>query len=602
MNVKVLREDSARVTNRYAMSGDQQTAEEAKRVIKAARYGQIMGVFDHGSVVGLVAVNPATGDILEASSLPGVDISAPIGRIIDHYEAAARQAENNPSDYRPRRRPQRPVAPDTSSHMASVGDDVPLPSDSGQYDIRRPESDSLRPEYDPVLPEQPPAVPEPAPEPAWGAAAREDSEFLRGWGSPEGSGSITMPPQSQPPMQPAPMQQPATMQPVPGQIQRIESSSSIQSPIVPSKKKAPVAGIVAGAILLLLFAAGVTLYLTGAWQGMLAAIGIQAPKGDGEDTRPKRTDDAHISIPDGYGSGQVAQLLYDANVIDSQEEFHKEITKQGAESSIKSGSYVFKPGVALSEVVSILVSGPNDTSARLTVPEGLSVARVGELVESQFGIPASEFVGAAKASAYVGNYPFLAEVREDSLEGFMWAGTYDFGGVTPTPDAIIRKLLDRFSAEVNVDEIKACANDLNAAYRLNLTWYDVLDVASVIEREATNEQDRPLIASVFYNRMRENQPLQSDATMAFVVGHEPTPEDLRMESAYNTYLNRGVPPTPIATPSPASLEAAKHPAQTNYYFFYIVERPGWSQHAFSETYDQHQAAIAEDAAAKAQPA
>lgn len=588
MNVKVLREDSARVTSRYAMSGDGQTADEAKAVIKAARYGQLMGVFDHGSVVGLVAVDPSSGNILEASSLPGVDISAPIGRIIDHYESAGRRRGGAP-DYRagqtPVERPvQQPRGFDTSDMEApeGVGDEpVPEAGDSGQYD--------------PIPPER-----------AWGAEAREDSEFLRGWGSPENSGSIELPPEqprprpsvTHPSPAPAPAQYVAP-QPSSGQIGRIASSSSIQSPVAPKRqKKAPVAGIVLGALLLALVVAGTALYLTGAWRGLFEAVGIHAADGDGGDGRPERTDDAHICIPEGYGSGQVAQLLYDASVIDSQEDFHKEITKQGAESSIKSGSYVFKPGVSLSEVVSILVSGPNDTSARLTVPEGLSVARFGELVESQFGIPAADFVAAAKASAYVSDYPFLADVREDSLEGFMWAGTYDFGGKTPTPDGIIRKLLDRFSAEVDVEDIKACAAALNTEYRLSLSWYDVLDVASVIEREATNDQDRALIASVFYNRMRENMPLQSDATMAYVVGREPTPEDLRQESAYNTYLNRGVPPTPIATPSLASLDAAKHPAQTGYYYFYIVERDGWSQHAFSETYDQHQAAIAEDVAAK----
>jgi UPF0755 protein len=115
-------------------------------------------------------------------------------------------------------------------------------------------------------------------------------------------------------------------------------------------------------------------------------------------------------------------------------------------------------------------------------------------------------------------------------------------------------------------------------------------MASIIEKEALTEDDRPLIASVFYNRLSSGMQLQSDATLAYSLGREVTADDLTQDDPYNSYLNSGLTPTPICNPGLASIEAAMSPSDTNYYYFYITS----DVHAFSETYEQHQQVIAEN--------
>ena len=152
-------------------------------------------------------------------------------------------------------------------------------------------------------------------------------------------------------------------------------------------------------------------------------------------------------------------------------------------------------------------------------------------------------------------------------------------------------MLDQYQAEVVPLNLDGAAANISSAYGIELDGYDILTIASIIEREAVTDEDRPLVASVFYNRLRDSMPLQSDATMGYVTGGEVTADDLKQESPYNTYLNQGLPPTPICTPSMASIKAAMEPASTDYLYFLIIENGNYSNHTFSKTYEEHQAAI-----------
>ena len=180
---------------------------------------------------------------------------------------------------------------------------------------------------------------------------------------------------------------------------------------------------------------------------------------------------------------------------------------------------------------------------------------------------------------------------DDSLEGFLWASTYDFSGKEVSADAVIRAMLDRYVTATASLDWQSGEAALKGAYGVDFDDYDVLILASVIEREAVTEQDRPLVSSVFYNRMRDGMPLQSDATMGYVTGGEVTADDLKKESPYNTYLNKGLPPTPICTPSIECVQAALNPQSTDYLYFLIIENGTYSNHTFSRTYDEHMAAI-----------
>ncbi|MGN0075958.1 MAG: endolytic transglycosylase MltG [Parafannyhessea sp.] len=300
-----------------------------------------------------------------------------------------------------------------------------------------------------------------------------------------------------------------------------------------------------------------------------------------------------VNIPEGSGGSAIAKILLDAGVISDEQTFTTEVKRQNADSSMKSGTYNLTTGEDVSEVVSRLVTGPNSSKGTVTVSEGLTVKKTAELVESSLGIKASDFEAQAKASNYSDKYAFLANVQNDSLEGFLYPQKYDFGSVKNlTADKVITAMLDAYQKNVASLDFATAEANIKSTYGLSVSDYDVLKLASIIEREAVSDDDRPKVASVFYNRLQKDMPLQSDATMAYVTGGEVTADDLKQSSPYNTYLNKGLPPTPICTPSIKSIQAALSPAKTNYYYFLIIENGSYSNHTFSETYEQHEQAIA----------
>ena len=296
-----------------------------------------------------------------------------------------------------------------------------------------------------------------------------------------------------------------------------------------------------------------------------------------------------VTIPDGAAGAQIAQLLIEKHVLANEQLFYQEVHKQNADATMKSGTYQFVTGATASEVVRQLVEGPNATDFRLKLAEGLTVSQTAAQVEEQLRIPEDDFLKQAKASNYVDDYPFLEGVSDDSLEGFLFGKTYYFGETDVSADSVIRAMLNQYDDEMSSLDFETARDTIHATYGIDITDYALLKMASIIEKEATTDEDRPLIASVFYNRIKAGMNLQSDATMMYVTGGEVTSEDLQTNSPYNTYLNSGLTPTPICSPSVESLKAALEPADTNYYFFFINE----NVHQFSETYEDHQQAISD---------
>lgn len=298
--------------------------------------------------------------------------------------------------------------------------------------------------------------------------------------------------------------------------------------------------------------------------------------------------ETEILIPDGSGAGEIAEILYQEGIIDDRTAFLQAIKRQEAEQLLKSGAYRFVTGADPAEVVSQLVEGPNSTVGSFTVPEGLTVAKTADLAESRFGIPRDTFLAQAKASNYVGEYPFLADAENDSLEGFLFPKTYDFTGMDVTADLIIRTMLDQYAAEISGIDFEGACSTLQDRYGIEVSAYDILTMASIIERETNTDEDRATVASVLYNRLELDVPLQSDATTEYVVGREVYQSDLAEDNPYNSYLNNGLTPTPICSPGIASIQAACDPEQTSYMFFYM----DGDYHVFSETIEEHEQAIA----------
>lgn len=299
-----------------------------------------------------------------------------------------------------------------------------------------------------------------------------------------------------------------------------------------------------------------------------------------------------VNIPEGSGGSAIAQKLYDAGVISDKEAFATEVKRQEADSKLKSGTYVFVTGGDVAEVVSRLVTGPNSNKGTVTVAEGLTVKKTAKVVSESLGISTEDFLAQAKASNYSAQYVFLANAQNDSLEGFLYPTKYDFGSEkNVTADTVIKAMLDKYQSEVASLDFASAEATIKSQYGVTMSDYDIIKLASIIEREAISEDDRGKVASVFYNRLKAGMPLQSDATMSYVTGGEVTADDLKTQSPYNTYLNKGLPPTPICTPSLASIKAALAPDTTDYMYFLIIEKGDYSNHTFSTTYEDHQKAI-----------
>ena len=323
-----------------------------------------------------------------------------------------------------------------------------------------------------------------------------------------------------------------------------------------------------------------------------------------EGTRVEDGQMVTVEIPDGSSGTQIVQILLDAGVIHSSKDFRHAVQEQNADQSLRCGTYTFETGSDPAEVVRQLVAGPNSSEGQLQIPEGLTVKQTAEVVEETYGIPVDDFLEQAKASNYVDDYAFLKEAASDSLEGFLYPKTYNLAGKEVTADAVIRLMLSQYETELGNIDTESARKKLAERYNsLNVPDYDLLKIASIIEKESIAEEDRDKVSSVFYNRLNTGMNLQSDATMGYVTGGAVTTEDLQADSPYNTYLYGGLPPTPICSPSMWALEAAMNPADTNYLFFFIIEDGNYSNHTFTETYEEHSAAYAaaleEQAAANA---
>lgn len=328
--------------------------------------------------------------------------------------------------------------------------------------------------------------------------------------------------------------------------------------------------------------------------GVVAFLVVPGMLPTGE--QPKQTQLAEpgtevtITVPEGSGAAAVAQELYDNGLIADQSEFLAEVRRTEAEASIKSGSYLIVAGADTSQIIDLLTTGPNASTAQLTIPEGYTVSQIAATAEDSLGIPASEFLAQAKASNYVADYPFLADVDPayDSLEGYLFPKTYDFSSEEDLDaDTVIRAMLDQYQLEVVPLDLVAAAAALSERYAISLNEDDVLTMASIVEREAVTDAQRGKVASVFYNRLRDGMRLQSDATLTYSLGRAATADEINtLDDPYNTNLRAGLTPTPVCSPSLASIEAACEPDDTNFYYFYITQ----DSEQFSETYDEHRTA------------
>jgi UPF0755 protein len=287
---------------------------------------------------------------------------------------------------------------------------------------------------------------------------------------------------------------------------------------------------------------------------------------------------AKVEVVKGETLSSVAEKLERAGVVESAFMFKVEARLGGYGTEIKTGEYTFSPGEDSEEILKKLTAGEAVPTLAITVPEGLNLEQTAQEVASQSGVSAAAFEEAARRTDY--GYGFLEDPAVKSTEGFLFPKQYEFEEGTSAPQMVTR-MLEQYLLETQTLDISGAKD------RLNLTEYELVTVASLIEKEASNPEERPLVASVIYNRTREGMPLQIDATVLYALDRpkkELSLADLEIDSPYNTYENTGLPPGPICSPSRQSLEAAINPAETGY-LYYVLKADG-EEHFFTGNYNE----------------
>jgi UPF0755 protein len=296
------------------------------------------------------------------------------------------------------------------------------------------------------------------------------------------------------------------------------------------------------------------------------AISLFQPfKGDGEG-------EVGVVIPTGASLGEIADLLESKGIVSSSSFFQLRARLAGRSDELKPGRYTLARDMSFMAVLDRLEQGLPPNVVQIAIPEGLSRAEVAPRVKRLEG----NYIKATRRNPNLNPRDYKAKGAK-SLEGFLFPATYEL-----KKGQRVRKLVDEqlTTFKRNFDTV-----DLRYARSKNLTPYDVLTIASLVEREAAVPKERPIIASVIYNRLHDDIRLDIDATVRFVTGNWTKPlkvSELQNPSPYNTRVHNGLPPGPIGSPGLASIKAAAHPAKTDY-LFYVAAVCGNGKHRFAST-------------------
>ena len=297
---------------------------------------------------------------------------------------------------------------------------------------------------------------------------------------------------------------------------------------------------------------------------------------------PEDTSILKVNISSGSSLGTVASTLYDMDIIKNGSFFKSRVEERGLEKEIQSGEFNLSRSMSVDQIIDELTTKPDLTeTVKLVIPEGFERKLIAERIEEKGLGSADVFMDiTSDKSKFQAEFPFLSNLNDgQSLEGFLFPATYD---VSPQEgeESIVRKMLSAFQARMEKNFNEGSYNGLN----LN----QMITLASIIEREIKVDDERPIAASVFYNRMNQGMMLQSCATVQFILGERKpvlSVEETKIDSPYNTYINKGLPPTPIASPGMKSILAAINPAQTDYLFFVKTGEDG--SHTFTKTFEEH---------------
>jgi len=292
----------------------------------------------------------------------------------------------------------------------------------------------------------------------------------------------------------------------------------------------------------------------------------------------------NIEITEGEGVREIGQKLEDAQLVKSKYYFDYYIWKTGSRGKIKAGKYELKGTMTIPEIVQVLSLGeivPNQT--KVTFPEGTSAQGMAEILR-QKGFDGDAFLADIKSgSGIAANYAFLKDMpQKKNLEGFLFPDTYIFFK-DAKPEEIADRMLQNFDEKMTPkmrEDIQSQGKNI----------FDVVTMASILEKEVRTADDMKIASGIFWDRISAGMPLQSCATIAYVLETEKKQysiEDTKTPSPYNTYLNKGLPPGPIDNPGMNSILAAIYPTKTDYNYF--LSDPATGKTIFSKTLEEHAA-------------
>lgn len=270
-----------------------------------------------------------------------------------------------------------------------------------------------------------------------------------------------------------------------------------------------------------------------------------------------------VTIPKGSSVSEVGDLLEKKGVISDSTFFQIRVTLEGKRSDLFAGHFILAHDMSYGSAIDALSTAPVKRVTTVTIPEGYSRPQAAELVEED-GVPGS-YTKATVTSKYLDPAGYGGK-KAKNLEGFLFPDTFELKPKAPVADLVQLQLQD-FKKKIK-------AVNMKYAKSKNLTVYDVLTIASMVEREAGVAKQRGDVASVIYNRLHEGMPLGIDATTRFATGNYSKPlteSELAVDSPYNTRTNVGLPPGPINSPGLAAIKAAAHPPRTQFLFY--VNKP-----------------------------
>ncbi len=283
-----------------------------------------------------------------------------------------------------------------------------------------------------------------------------------------------------------------------------------------------------------------------------------------------------VTVNKGQSFSSVAETLAARKIIRYSFTFNLAGRILGYTHSMRVGKYSFVRNVSNFEILKDIESGLSTVASTITIYEGVRAKQIAKILRREVGIDSVRFAELLNDTSLIGIYPHRAR----SLEGYLMPNTYDFFWQDDEKQ-IVQRLITEFR-EFYVDSLQ------QRAKKMGMNLNDVLTMASIVEGEAMYDEERPIIAGVYYNRLKRRIKLQADPTVQYAVTDIPkrlTYNDLKIDSPYNTYLYYGLPPGPINNPGKKSILAALYPARHNFIYF-VSDYNG--RHRFARNYEEHQ--------------